>query len=207
MGESFLDMVLHSVGGTPISMKRTLHIVITALNITLTLITTNILAQDSPQWHLPEGAKARLGIGYVSEVDYTPDGTMLAVASGIGIWIYDAKTGKELKLLPGQTGLFSRAHFSSDGKTIACVSGDKVRLWEVSSGRLLRTITGKIGITRSLYFGPDDRILTWGSENNIVFLWEINSGRRLHTLDGQLGRVHSSSFSPDGNILALGSND
>ena len=115
-------------------MKRTLHIVITALIITLTLNTAYILAQDSPQWHLPEGAKARLDKGYVSEVDYSPDGTMLAVASGIGIWMYDAQTGEELKLLTGQTGFFSSTYFSPDGNTVASGSGDgTILLWELPS--------------------------------------------------------------------------
>lgn len=115
-------------------MERTLHIIITALIMTLPLNTTHIFAQDSPQWHLPEGAKARLGKGYVSEVDYSPDGTILAVASGIGIWIYDAQTGEELKLLTEQTGFFSSAYFSPDGNTLASVSGDgTILLWELPS--------------------------------------------------------------------------
>lgn len=36
-----------------------------------------VLAQDASQWHLPEGAKARLGKGCIVDVEYSPDGTVL----------------------------------------------------------------------------------------------------------------------------------
>ena len=66
----------------------------------------NTFAQDSPQWHLPEGATARLGKGRISgEIAYSPDGTRLAVAGSIGIWLYDAQTGEALDLLTGHTSV------------------------------------------------------------------------------------------------------
>ena len=42
-------------------------------------------AQDYPKWGLAEGAKVRIGKGRISEIQYSPDGTRLAVASSIGI--------------------------------------------------------------------------------------------------------------------------
>jgi hypothetical protein len=55
------------------------------------------------QFGLPQNAKARLGKGSILEIQYSPDGTRLAVASFIGIWLYDAQTGKELDLFTGHT--------------------------------------------------------------------------------------------------------
>ena len=54
---------------------------------------------DSPQWHLPEGVKARLGKGSINDIAYSPDGTVLAVASSIGVWLYDASSGEARTLL------------------------------------------------------------------------------------------------------------
>ena len=59
--------------------------------------------QDYTQLSLPEGAKARLGKGWINEIAYSPDGTRLAVAGGIGIWLYDTATYQELALLTGHT--------------------------------------------------------------------------------------------------------
>ena len=48
--------------------------------------------QDSPQWGLPEGAKVRFSKGVLNEIQCSPDGTRLAVASGVGIWLYNTAT-------------------------------------------------------------------------------------------------------------------
>ena len=66
---------------------------------------TPIMSDDYQKWHLPEGAIARLGKGRISNRDgaiaFSPDGQRFAVASGIGIWIYDVATSRELALLAG----------------------------------------------------------------------------------------------------------
>ena len=54
------------------------------LLIFLTLFALNTFAQDSPQWHLPDGAKARLGKGWISEIEYSPDGSRSPVVSVFG---------------------------------------------------------------------------------------------------------------------------
>ena len=105
----------------------------------------NTSAQDSPQWHLPEGVKARLGKGRISEIAYSPDGTRLAVASSIGIWLYDAQTGEALDLLTGHTDWVLSVSFSPDGQTLASGSWQEIRLWDAHTGRHLRTLTGHTG--------------------------------------------------------------
>lgn len=39
------------------------------------LFSLNAFAQDSSQWDLPDGAKARIGKGWISDMQYSPDGT------------------------------------------------------------------------------------------------------------------------------------
>ena len=65
----------------------------------LTVFLQSSIAQDYTQMGLPEGAKLRLGKGYIIDLKFSPDGDRLAVASSIGIWIYDVFTGRELNLL------------------------------------------------------------------------------------------------------------
>lgn len=79
----------------------------------------NCFAQDSPQFSLPEGAKARFGKGTINQIQYSPDGTRLAVAGSIGIWLYDTATYKEIALLTGHTENVSCIAFSPDGNTLA----------------------------------------------------------------------------------------
>ena len=89
-------------------------------------------AQGGTQLGLPEGAKARFGKDRITgNITYSPDGTRLAMASGIEIWMYNAHTGEELALLAGHVGWVLSVSFSPDGAALASGSGDgTVRLWE-----------------------------------------------------------------------------
>ena len=84
----------------------------------------NNLTQDPMQWNLPEGAKARLGKGRIGEMQYSPDGKLLAVASGIGVWLYDVATHQEVALLTEHTSAVDYLAFSPDGRTFASGSTD-----------------------------------------------------------------------------------
>ena len=199
-------------------MKTRLYSILIALFVTLTFATSS-LAQDSPQWHLPEGAKMRLGKGAADEIAYSPDGTKLAVASALGIWIYDAQTGEELDLFPANRYAVGTIAFSLDGSMLASDSFDStvdywnvenrtVRLWDVKTGRQIRTFTGHGYPISCLAFSPDGKKLASGSAGSDVYLWDVQSGRQLHRL-WELGSwVTSVAFSPDGKTLAAsGSRD
>ena len=70
------------------------------------LFAQDIRAQDYTRFSLPDGALARLGKGSIGGGDraiaYSPDGTRLAVAGSIGIWLYHPATGDELVQLAGE---------------------------------------------------------------------------------------------------------
>ena len=98
-------------------------------------------------WHLPDGTTARLGRGALSDregaIAFSPDGRLLAVATGIGIWLYEAETALAVALLP-VTGRVWAVSFSPDGTRLASgVStyfggrGDSfVQLWAWRQGRV-----------------------------------------------------------------------
>ncbi len=106
-------------------MKNVMFFKLSLFCFAYALCLPHSFAQDSPQWGLPEGTKPRLGNGTVNEVQYSPDGNRLAVASGIGIWLYNVATLQEIALLTGHTGRIESVAFSPDG--------DTVLLWELTS--------------------------------------------------------------------------
>ncbi len=95
-------------------MHKTLFSIISIL-LSILVLTPNLFAQDHNKWGLPPGAKIRLGKGSIKEITYSPDGKRIAVASSIGVWIYDAHTGEELDLLRGDTPSVRSVSFSPDG--------------------------------------------------------------------------------------------
>ena len=113
------------------------------MKITMTLLTLFALsspitpAQESTQLNLPEGAIARLGKGSLNEIQYSPDGARLAVATSIGIWLYDTMPLQEVVLFAGRHkgGVLSVA-FSPDGKVLASGHGDgRIQLWDIKTGK------------------------------------------------------------------------
>ena len=101
----------------------------------LVLFLPNAYSQDYTQLYLPEDAIARFGKGPLWEVQYSPDGSRLAVASSIGIWLYDTTTYQEVALLDARVGWATRMVLSPDGKTLANGGHDgAVWLWDVKTG-------------------------------------------------------------------------
>ena len=172
-------------------------------------------AQEYTRWNLPEGAILRLGKGTTYDLAYSPDGARLAVASSIGIWLYDAHTGAEIALLAGHMDGERSVAFSPDSKTLASGSmwnyrGGRVkstiRLWDVTTGELKQTLEGHIFDTNAVSFSPDGNTLASGGSGKIR-LWDIVTGEIKHTLEGHKYDVYSVAFSPDGNTVASGGDD
>ena len=136
--------------------------------------------QDSSQLGFAEGASASLCNGKISEIQYTPDGTRLAVASGIGIWLYDSATNQEVALFTGHNGRVFSVVYSPDSSTLASGSGDRtIRLWDADTGELLQTLEGHTHTVESVAFGSDGRTLASASWDGTMLLWEVDSSIRL----------------------------
>ena len=117
--------------------------------------------------------RARLGKGEVTDIAWTPDGNRLAVASSVGVFLYDASTLEEVRYIPTDAPVRSIA-FAPDGQTLASGSRDgTVRLWRVADGTLLRTLEGHTAWVRSVAFAPDGQTLASGSEDGTVRLWGL----------------------------------
>jgi WD40 repeat protein len=149
----------------------------------------------------------------VQSVAFSPDGALLASASGDGtarLWQVADRTLLYVLEVP-TTGDASYSHdvaFSPDGTTLAFgLTDGSVRLWRVSDGTLLRTLRGNADKICSLAFSPDGRILASGSWDSTIRLWEVANGTPLRTWTGHEGGVLDMAFSPDGSMLASASFD
>ena len=96
---------------------------------------------DYQMWNLPDGAIARFGKGGISQGDrviaFSPDGGLLALATTIGVWLYDVKTTRELShhtprrvALEPCLGILTRRHKTCRGgresvETVGYCNADK----------------------------------------------------------------------------------
>ncbi len=213
-GTNIVEVTIQVIGLNPPS--------VTFSGIGIGVPTVPTMDGDYRTWHLPDGATIRLGKGRIGESDravaFSPDGQLLAVASSIGVWLYDAATSRELTLLPSTSDEVHSVAFSRDGKRLAWGSGiglDAVVVWDVVTQTQIATAPN--GSITSLSFSPDGRTLAFGAESELhkferVKLLDIASGN-VAILEDKLGArlgfdyivPLSVSFSPDGTTLAFGS--
>ncbi|RKU17479.1 hypothetical protein C6501_03925 [Candidatus Poribacteria bacterium] len=189
------------------TMKTTLIATFVLFTLSLFILLPQIAAEDLTTFSLPEGAVARLGKGWINEIEYSPDGSLLAVASTVGIWLYDADTGAEKALLTGHTAPVRSLNFNSNGTMLVSGSNDNtVRLWDVTTRMLKATLTGHEGAVNSVHFSPDDTMVASGSADNSVGLWDVATETRKATL-WHRDDVNSVRFRPDGATLASAGDD
>ncbi len=159
--------------------------------------------QDSTQWKLPKGAKSRLGKGFIFDMTYSPDGTLLAVASTIGIWIYDARTGEERNLITEHMDGSSTVAFSPNNQLFASDGEENtILLWQTQTKQRIKTLSGHQDAVNSFAFSPDGKTIVSGSDDDTIRLWDVSTGEELLTFAGHADGVSDVIFSPDGKTLA-----
>ena len=162
-------------------MKTTLCWILIALFITFAF-TLNTFTQEGSEPQLPEGVKTRIECSgkITGNIQYSPDGKEIAVATDMGIWIYDARTGAEVALLSGHREDVLAIAYAPNGKMLASAGRDEtVRLWNPKTGESLATLRGHDGLVTGVAFSPDSKTLVSGSGDATVRLWSAETHEQL----------------------------
>lgn len=174
------------------------------------------------EWHYLAGlaeqssAVHALHEGTITDLAVSPDGSLLATASGDQTArLVEARTGATRHVLAGHTAAVWSPDFSADGRRLATASSDgTVRLWDVATGQELRVLPGNGKGVAALDFGPDGllAVSSWDRTSErgvwgIVNLWDAESGERLEHLEHGIKPIAALAFSPDGATLAAGTWD
>lgn len=189
-------------------MKKLLLMFVLFAFVTLYVQPVSAQYEPSTQIGLPDGAIARFGKGYIRGITYSPDGTQITVTTSIGVWLYDAQTGKEVNLITGKNrDGSSTVVFSPDHKKTVTFNWwrTKAQLWNAQSGKHIKTLTGHKGEINGIAFSPNSKTIATTSDDKTIRLWNARTGKNLKTLTGHTEPVNVIEFSPDGKIIASGS--
>ena len=167
-----------------------------------------------PQWELPQAAKARFGKGDINAIQFSPDGTHLAVGTDIGVWLYDTKTGEAISLF---VGVCESIAFSPDGRFLVNSGGDyasnlggspwenRVELWEIATGQEV-PFPDMPPAAAALRFSEDGKVLiSLSKSRDTISRLDIETGKRTEKKLGERpGYVHLETYALMPDKLAIG---
>lgn len=154
------------------------------------------------------------GLGGISSMTFSPDGTTLAAAAyDADVRIWDVRTGALKHIIEDLPVAMFDVAFSPDGNSLAMAGADRtIHVWDTQSWKSTRTIKGQPEVIAQIRFSPTGSMLLTGgfNERNFqgpasVILWDALSGRKIRTWTAEHA-VWSLAFAPDGTQVAVADN-
>jgi len=154
-------------------------------------------------WNLEtRQAKTILTGHYVMSLSFSPDGGLLAIATGdwrvpqpADLILWDVASSEQRKVLAAHSRAIQFATFSPDGAKLATASLDgTIKLWDVATASEQQTLKGHTNAVRSVAFSQDGKTLASVSSDTTVKIWDHATAQLRFTLRGHLGHIYGARF-------------
>lgn len=183
-----------------------------SLAISTIPIERHILALDAGNVSGSLTRLLRMGTGDPNDIAFSPDGKYLVVATGLGVFFYDAQTFEQIKFIDVNSDVTLLA-FNSDGTLLLLADylrgNTAVSLWNMETGRKIITMDrGFDSWIQSIAYTDSGYVVAVGNEaecgvgcsadyfNPITRVWSADDGQVIFECPGDI-----LGFSQDGSTL------
>src|SRR5262249_11829680 len=135
--------------------------------------------------------------------------------------VWDAATGKPLRVLKGHGSRIGSVAYSPDGQRIITGGGavrvspngedvdftvgddNAAKVWDATESREMYTLKANDAPVQSVDFSPNGKLIASGSLDGAARIWDLGSGRELWVRTNKEA-VRSVAFFPDGRRMVTG---
>jgi len=167
----------------------------------------------------PASAKAQYDMAHppvyvkapaITSIDYSPDGSMIAVAGYHEVLIHKADGSGLVSRLVGLAERIQKLAWSPDGKKIALTGGSPARMGEI---QIWDVAAKKLELSKSLTFdtlygaswSPDGKFLAFGCGDNAVRAIEVATGKETLFMGGHSDWVLDTVWGVNGkHVVSCG---
>ena len=148
----------------------------------------------------------------LSALDFSPDGTLLAVSGYHEVLLHKADGSQLIGRLVGLSERIQSLAFSPDGKWLAVAAGSPARLgeiqiWSVADRKLALSVPMTYDTLYGVSWSPDGTLVAFGCADNTVRAIEAKTGKQVLFQGAHNDWVLGTVFSIDASHLVSVSRD
>ena len=160
---------------------------------------------------VPE-VNSKVVVNPITDVCWSPDGKLLAIARYQSIEVLSAVDKKTLFVFSDHPGKVNSIQFSPDSNSILAATGvtglyGVAIQWDLATQKKINEFKDHRDVLYAAIFSPNGAIIATGGYDRKINLWDSKSGKKIRQLQGHNGAIYDLSFHNAGNVLASASGD